>query len=369
MQDYDVAIIGGGLLGSSFAWGLAHQGLKTIVFDEGDNAIRTARGNFGLVWVQGKGVGMPEYARFSLESSQAWIGFADSLKQDTGIDLHYQRCGGFSIALNEEEFETQIQTLERLRAESGEYGYDYEKFEHAELKKYIPILGDIPGATFCRHDGHCNPLQLLRALHTGYSAKGGQYKPWNKITNINTSNDGGFELLNEKDELLAVSQKIVVAAGLGSRELGVQVGLDIPIFPDQGQVIVTEKVQPLLNYPTSIVRQTDEGSFLLGASSRDAGFDLKTNTHTLGDISSRCVKAFPVLKSVQIQRAWSALRIMTQDGFPVYQQSERCPGAFSFACHSGATLAAKHALQVTEWIKNGKIPDQYKAFHPGRFHV
>ncbi len=46
MKDYDVAIIGGGLLGSAFGWGLASQGQRTVIFDEGDNAIRTARGNF-----------------------------------------------------------------------------------------------------------------------------------------------------------------------------------------------------------------------------------------------------------------------------------------------------------------------------------
>ena len=36
MKDYDVAIIGGGLLGSAFAWGLAARGQRSIVFDEGD---------------------------------------------------------------------------------------------------------------------------------------------------------------------------------------------------------------------------------------------------------------------------------------------------------------------------------------------
>ena len=66
MKDYDVAIVGGGLLGSAFAYGLAVLGVRTIVLDEGDNAIRTARGNFGLVWVQGKGRGMPDYAQWSL---------------------------------------------------------------------------------------------------------------------------------------------------------------------------------------------------------------------------------------------------------------------------------------------------------------
>ena len=88
MKDCDVAVIGGGLLGSAFAWGLVMKGRRVTVFDEGDNAIRTARGNFGLVWVQGKGKGMPAYARWSLDSSRAWRDFSRQLRDDTGVDVH-----------------------------------------------------------------------------------------------------------------------------------------------------------------------------------------------------------------------------------------------------------------------------------------
>ena len=62
----DIGVIGGGLLGSAFAYGFSQRGLNVGLIDEGDNAVRTARGNFGLVWVQGKGKGMREYAKWSL---------------------------------------------------------------------------------------------------------------------------------------------------------------------------------------------------------------------------------------------------------------------------------------------------------------
>jgi len=369
MKGYDVAIVGGGLLGSAFAWGLANRGVRTVVFDEGDNAIRTARGNFGLVWVQGKGVGMPEYARWSLDSTREWAGFAERLKQETGVDPRYHRCGGFNISLDDDEFRQNIESLQTLRSEAGEHGYEYEVVEHSELKKQIPIIGDVPGATYGPHDGHCDPLRLLRALHTGYLKLGGEYRPWAHITNLRARSGGGFLLSMADDKIVGTADKVIVAAGHGSRELAMQVGLEVPVFPEQGQVIVTEKVQPLLNYPTNYARQTDDGGFLLGPSSKDAGLDLATEPNTLRDISVRCTKAFPVLKKLRVQRVWAALRVMTPDGFPVYQQSDSHPGAFSFACHSGVTLAANHALQVSEWVIKGAIPQQYQVFHPGRFNV
>ena len=109
---FDVAVIGGGLLGSSFAYGFGQAGLSVALIDEGDNAIRTARGNFGLVWVQGKGEGMREYARWSRKSADGWLNFSDQLSEVTGQDLGYHQSGGFNISLDEAELEEYLRVLE-----------------------------------------------------------------------------------------------------------------------------------------------------------------------------------------------------------------------------------------------------------------
>ena len=106
---------------------------------------------------------------------------------------------------------------------------------------------------------------------------------------------------------------------------------------------------------------------MLGASARDVGYDLSTDVATLQGISQECIRAFPLIESLRIQRTWAALRIMTPDGFPVYQQSAEYPGAFAFNCHSGVTLAANHALLIPEWVMNNQLPADYSAFLPTRF--
>ncbi len=368
-MDTDIAIVGGGLLGSAFAWGLVMKGRRVVVFDEGDNAIRTARGNFGLVWVQGKGKGMPEYARWSLGSSRVWSEFAKQLQGDTGVDVHYERPGGYIICLDDDEMSRTVADLETLRHEASDGKYDFEVFDHSALKQRLPLVGNVAGATWTPHDGHCNPLKLLRALHQGFVERGGDYRPLHRVSRIESLSGGGFRLLLDDGSIACEADKVVVSAGHGSKTLGAQVGLDVPIHPDQGQVLVTERMPPMLDVPTNYVRQTDEGTFMLGPSSRDVGFDLGTEPDTLQDISRRCVQAFPILEKMRVQRTWAALRVMTPDGFPVYQQSDSHPGAFSFACHSGVTLAANHALTVTDWILDGEIPESWRAFHPERFHV
>ena len=61
-RSYDVAVVGGGLVGAAMAWGLAREGQRVALLDEGDVAVRAARGNFALVWVQSKGLGLAAYA-------------------------------------------------------------------------------------------------------------------------------------------------------------------------------------------------------------------------------------------------------------------------------------------------------------------
>src|SRR5215207_5291101 len=108
MTDRDVLVVGGGLLGASIAWGLARLGLRVAVLDEGDTAFRAARANFGLVWVQGKGLGKPEYSNWTQASAALWPTLSDELKRETGIDPGFSQPGGFSIRLTEVELQRGI---------------------------------------------------------------------------------------------------------------------------------------------------------------------------------------------------------------------------------------------------------------------
>ena len=103
-KDYDVAIVGGGLLGSAIAWGLGRLGQSVAVLDEGDITKRASRANFALVWVQSKGLGMPAYTGWTVRASQAWPRLAAELKDETGLDVALQQNGGFHLTLGEAEF-------------------------------------------------------------------------------------------------------------------------------------------------------------------------------------------------------------------------------------------------------------------------
>src|SRR6516162_3857641 len=208
---YDVAVVGGGLVGIATAWGLAREGCRVVVLDEGDRAVRASRGNFALVWVQSKGLGLAPYAGWTIRSSDAWGGFADLLKQETGLDVCFQRPGGFHLALSEKELAARADVLRRLHAQPGIVDYKTEILGHAEVKKMLPDIGpEVVGGSYCALDGHVNSLRLFRTLHTALNARGVSYRPSHRVENI-AKEGGEFRLSTTGGEVRA--GRVALAAG------------------------------------------------------------------------------------------------------------------------------------------------------------
>jgi len=367
-NEYDVAVVGGGLVGAATSWGLAREGLRVALLDEGDRAVRASRGNFALVWVQSKGLGLAAYAGWTIRSSNAWVGFSDLLKQETGLDVSFQRPGGFHLALSERELEARANILKRLHNQPGIVDYKTEILDHAQVARMLPDIGpEVVGASYCPLDGHVNSLRLFRTLHTAINTRGVSYLPGHRVESI-TKEGGEFRLHTEKGEIRAA--KVALAAGNANMRLAPMVGLEAPMRRERGQIVVTERLRPFLEYPVVTLRQTDEGTVMIGDSKEESTDPTGLTIGVSSTEAERAVRQFPLLAKVNVVRTWSAIRVMTQDGFPIYDESESHPGAFVLCCHSGVTLCANHALTVAPMIARGALDKSLVApFSARRFHV
>jgi glycine/D-amino acid oxidase-like deaminating enzyme len=367
MQTQELVVIGGGLVGAAIAYGAARAGAPVTLLDQGDVAHRASRGNFGLVWVQSKGDKVPRYARWSRDALTFWPALAKELLELTGVDVALHQPGGFWIGFSEAEMEARQVMLERINSSVG--GIPYEMLDHAALKARLPAIGPaVVGGSYCPLDGHANPLMLLHALHAGLKARGARVVSSVDVSQITHQQNGaGFEI-KSKDGKSWRAPRVVLAAGLGNNELAPQVGLHAPVLPNRGQVLITERLKPFLPYPTNKARQTNEGSVQLGYSVEDVGLDDGTTVSAVEWIAKRAVTTFPVLSSVRLVRAWGALRVLTPDGLPIYQESVSCPGAFVATSHSGVSLAAAHAQVIGPWVAGlGAAPDAFEVFAGERF--
>ena len=152
-SSYDFAIVGGGLAGAAIAWGLRALGSRLAVFDEGDVALRASRGNFGLIWVQGKGAGLPAYGALTQASARLWPRLAAALAEDTGIDVALAQPGGLSVCLSADELARRVARLEAVVAQPGFERYAVDVLDRTALARRLPAatLGpDVVGGTWTR---------------------------------------------------------------------------------------------------------------------------------------------------------------------------------------------------------------------------
>lgn len=364
----DAIVIGGGLVGAAIAYGLQRQGLSTVMLDEGDVAHRASRGNFGLVWVQSKGLGAPHYQHWTHASARAWPELAADLAAATGIGVGLHQPGGLHFCFSDAEMAQRDALMAQLRREAGNAGYEYRMIPAAELRDMVPGLGpQVVGASWTPYDGHASPLHLLHALHAAFQGAGGLYRPNARVAAIQAS-PGDFIVEIGAETVRA--PRLVLASGLGNADLAPLVGLSAPLRPERGQILVTERARQVLTLPTHVVRQTEEGSLLLGDSKEDMGFDTLTQTPAImRAIARRAVQTFPWIAELNIVRAWAALRVMSPDGKPIYDASERYPGAYIANCHSGVTLAGAHAGLLAPMIAAGALAPDLSPFSARRFDV
>lgn len=368
--EFDVIVAGAGLVGAAVGYGLAGLNKRVLMLDGGDTDFRAAKANFGLVWAHGKGLGEPAYQRLTVQACEAWPAFAAQLEAETGMELAYERKGGLHLCMSVDELTARARLLVALQAQAPELHPATPVLERDELLRRFPSMRlgpDVAGATFGELDGQVNPMRLLAALQAAYLRRGGVLRNNHAVTAIRMLPGGGFEVV--AGDSIARAERVVIAAGLGSSPLARMVGLEVPIHPLRGQILVTERLAPLLPVPASGLRQTRDGTVMIGVTQEDVGYDLSTTTEAAVRMTRKALRILPDLAKAKLVRQWSCLRVMTPDGHPVYASSESCPGADIATCHSGVTLASFHADAYPKALLKGIRSASLESFHHERFNV
>jgi glycine/D-amino acid oxidase-like deaminating enzyme len=365
-MDADYAIVGGGVVGLSTAWGLLKRGKRVVVLDGGDGSFRASRGNFGLVWVQSKGMTQPRYARWSQQAAAAWGEFAVELGEETGQDLGLVQNGGYDLHFSEETLQATVEKYEALKAELGG-NYPFEVLGHNALRKEEPHIGaSVVGAILHHQDGHANPLRLLMALADGVRRLGGQVLTGKTVTGV-TKRDAFRVQCSDGTEVEAA--KVVLSAGLGAMDLGPKFGFKAPIRAQRGQVLITEKLPKMINRPSLIARQVDEGGIQIGATNEEVGLDDRVTQPGMSGLAAKAIAAYPALARAQLVRSWGALRVLSPDGLPIYQESPDMSGCYLVTCHSGITLASAHARFLPDWLEGTDAAPDLEVFNEDRFAI
>mgnify|MGYP001043926584 CR=1 FL=1 len=381
VDDADVIIIGGGVIGSSIAWHLARLQVDVLVVEREGPAAGSSGACDGLVLLQSKKPGL--HTTLAFESIQS----LDRLSAELPVEIEFRRRGGLVVIGNETELEAMSHFVEdRCRA-----GMDVSMLDSAEVRELEPcIYQDILGATFCPFEGQINPIALNHSFTLGASQLGARFIRGETVREIRFSGGAVSGVVTDKGSY--GGGVVVNAAGVFAAEIGRMAGLDIPIVPRRGQLLVTRSMPPVLEHclisagyiaakfnPAAAqagggggvsIEQTGHGNFLLGSTREFAGFDRSTAPAACKGILDRCSAIIPRLRESSIIRTFAGLRPYTPDGLPILGFVHSVPGLVMAAGHEGdgITLSAITGDLISQLIVNGSSRLSLDEFRYERFN-
>lgn len=362
---YDYLIIGAGVTGSSIAYGLSKNSNASIgIVDAYDNTYRASVGNYGLTWMQSKGYGQEFYAQLSEQVSYDWDEFKDEIEKNSGYDLEYVKSGGLTFCQNEKEFLALEKKITNLNSYYKNENSKTVMLKHDELKEIYPNLGDsIYGASYNKQDGYLNPLILLKAQLKLAQDLG--VKSINNFCTKTLEKSENIYTIKAEDGRILKTKQLVLAAGLSNMPLAKQLNINVPLYPQKGHILVAQKMPKLDLIPCFNVRQTKDGTLLIGVSNEDIGFDISIDELKVSNILKKATSILPMLKDINLIRSWASLRIIPKDGKPIYDSINN--SLHIITTHSAITLAPLHCNEVSKSILKGQMPDNLKDFSLKRF--
>jgi len=373
VKKFDIIVIGGGMMGAATALGLVRgNGGKVVMFDEQLPSQRLSRGNFGLTWFMCKGAGNPVYARWCRMATMMWPEFAARLEEESGYNIELEWNGGALHALGEEQFQAHADSIAAITRVCAEEGLDYpvrmlDRDEFAALLPDMQLGEEVTGAMYSAEQGHVNPLPLLAAMRCAFQKKGGEYQGGLTVSAIEPKGDGSITVKSSRGDYQC--EKLVIAAGHGSVRLLSSLGVKLNIYPQRGQLIVTERTKRVLPFPILSVRQTMDGTFMIGLSTEDTAHDAHVTVEAMKSQAANAIRLFPQLAKLNWVRGWGAVRVMTPDGAPIYDQLSGHKNIYILAGHSAVSLAPLKTNQIASWILGNEEASQISHFSNGRFNV
>lgn len=353
---YDVVVIGGGIIGLSTAYYLLKSGKRVLLVEKEQFGAGASGACDDMILLQSKKPGIS--LQLALESIEMYR----SLSKELGMDVEFESRGGMILIENVQ----QLGVMEEYVEQQRKYGLDVSIIDKNEVKKRQPHVRDgIIASTYSTRDSQVNPLKVMRGFLKNSSRMGLVSIKEVNIKEINSVKDH-WTLSFENGEVVD-TQYIVNAAGAWSPEIGKMIGIDIPIAPKKGQIVVTEqippigetnvwsaeyivsKLQPELYTKKDDIRsrlgigfsftQTTDGNYMIGSTRENVGFDRETDLVALNILIDQAVKFFPILKNVNMIRSFAGLRPASADGKSIMGEVESRKGFYIASGHEGDGIA------------------------------
>lgn len=383
IKSTDVVIIGGGIIGASSAYYLSKSGLDVVIIEKDELCSGASGANQGGCPVS---LFKPPLLELALESRRLYTRLDRDLEYDIELDE-----SGLLICALERKYQY---LLEHHLSVILEKGVKAKLLQGKELKK--SSYNKVSSAIESQEDLIVNPFRLFFGFIYASKNNGTKVYTNTRAENIKIRNGTVHSIVTDKGEIQC--QFVVNAAGVRSVEIAKMVGLEIPMKPQRGQILVTEPV-PLSEYRylidaeylttafdeggvadktserlglgvASSLAQEPTGNWTIGSSRDFAGYNKRTSLTTLTHIARRATKFIPEFSDINIIRTYAGLRpFCYKDGFPILGKVDEIEGFIFATGHAGegVALAPVTGKLISEEIIQGKTSIPVDQFRFARF--
>jgi glycine oxidase len=358
----DVLIIGGGVIGLTTAYYLATEGASVLVVEQGEFGKEASWAGAGILPPGNPARARSPYDQLRAHSAVLYPTFSERLRERTGLDNGYVRCGGLEFAAEEGEL-----AVEEWRAE----GIGFEPLDATALTRLEPALPPqaavayyLPEMAQVRNPRH------LKALLAACRAEGVQLQSGCPVF--------GFERQGERLAALHTAMGIqfagrfMLAAGAWTGCLLEQLGWRPGIRPVRGQIALLNTGAPLIRRivlwgPRYLVPRLD-GRVLVGSTEEDVGFEKRTTAEAISKLLALAGSLVPGLSSAHVEQCWAGLRPGSPDGLPFLGPVPGFTNLFVAAGHfrAGIQLSPATGLVMKELLLGQKLTVSLESFRLDR---
>ena len=374
VRNYDVAIIGGGVIGASIAFELAGAKLRTIILERqlpGREASWAAAGMLSPAPHVSEDAPLTPLGN---ESLRVYPEFIARLENASGIATHFARNGSLELLFAEDgEFER-----DRIVGENRELGVLCEAFGLDQARGFEPSMN--PGARaamWFSEEATVEPRLLMDALLIAAEHRGVEIRANCPVTDLICEGERCNGVVAGGEKIGA--KHVIVAAGCFSRTIAENksAGNDIlaryaPTHPVLGQMIALQapgvRLRRVLRSKGHYVVPRQDGRIVAGSTLEDLGFQNNVSADGVREIFDSARELVPELAGAEVVETWAGLRPGTPDGLPILGPTE-VQGLLIATGHyrNGILLAPITAKLIREWIKHGKTSFDAERFSPMRF--
>ena len=365
----NIVIIGGGISGVSIAYNLAKKGMKDIIVFDDNYMTGGATGRCGA------GVRQQWGTLMNCKLAKMSIDFFEHAQEELKYhrDVEFKQEGYLIVATNKEEDQRFTENV----ALQNSVGIPSRVCSVEEALEIVPHLNKelITSAAFCPTDGHLNPFLMTDAYFHAAKKLGVRFFYNEKVTQIIIEDNEINKVVT--DNYVVETSKVVNAAGGFSKEVGEMAGIDIPVYSENHEILVTEPIETIqgpmvISFSQNIYcQQVPHGSFIMGRSNPEAehNHDISSSHHFLDEMCKTAVNLLPPLGELRVIRQWGGSYNLSPDRQPIIGDTKELPGyymACGFSGH-GFMFAPVTGLLLSELILGEKTSVDMTDLHIDRF--